>query len=302
MSLSGNAAMAVLRLIKPGKGSFADEEKSRKKAEKENRAFRFSLPGNKKADYSLLPGTERPCLIIRPKRRSNTDKAILYIYGGVTNKWKTQRPMAVNYAIAAGTEVWYPVYPSMTEVSIEDTVSYLVEIYRKMTERFSPEKIVLAGTSMGGQYALAIISSINRRKLSLRMPGLLIAHSPGGAPDSEKDWELFRRFEARDPLFSEGDIRVIEKITPHSKPIPEWILYPSRGDFRDAPPSYLYFGEEMLAGNAPLYKRAYKAAGAEDRLHVRIVKNMMHGFSCMPVFPESRRCYRETLMLIRELQ
>ncbi len=301
MSLSGNAAMAVLRLMRPGKGSFADEEKSRKKADKENKAFRFSLPGNKKAVYSLLSGTERPCLIIRPKRSENTDKAILYIYGGVTNKWKMQRSMAVSRALTSGTEVWYPVYPSMTEVSIEDTVSYLVEIYRKMTEYFAPEKIVLEGTSMGGLYALAIISSIDRRKLPLHMPGLLIAHSPGGMPENEKDWELLRRFEAGDPLFSEADIRVIEKITPHTGPIPEWILYPAKGDFRGAPPSYLYYGEEMLAGNATLYRRAYRTAGEEDKLHVRIVKNMMHGFSCMPVFPESRRCCNEIRMLIREL-
>ena len=301
MSVSGNAAMAILRLIKPGKGSFADTKKSKKKADKENAAFRFSLPGNKKAVYSLLSGTQRPCLIIRPKKRGNTGKAILYIYGGVTNKWKLQRSMAVGRALASGTEVWYPVYPSMTEVSIEDTVSYLVEIYRKMTEYFSPEKIVLEGTSMGGLYALAIISSINQRNLSLPMPGLLIAHSPGGIPENEKDWALLRRFETKDPLFSEADIRVIEKITPHAGPIPEWILCPAKGDFRKAPPTYLYYGEEMLAGNAFLYKRAFKTAGEEDRLHVRIVKNMMHGFSCLPVFPESRRCCKEIRMLIREL-
>ena len=301
MSLSGSITMAILRIIRPGKGSFSDVEKSKKKAEKENAAFVFSMPKSRKAKLSLLTGAAKPCLIIQPNKRANTDKAILYIYGGVTNNWKTQRSMAISYAAAAGTEVWYPVYPSMTEVSIEETVDYLVQIYRTMTKRFAPEKIALSGVSMGGLYALEIVNSINHRELDIPMPGLVLAHSPGGVPDNEEDWTLMREYEKRDPLFSEADLRVIEKITPHDGPIPGWLLYPARGDFRNAPPTYLYYGEEMLAGNAPLYRRAFEKSGTEDRLHIQIAENMMHGYSCMPVFPESRKSYSETLELIRKL-
>ena len=57
----------------------------------------------------------------------------------------------------------------------------------------------------------------------------------------------------------------------------------------------------MLAGNAPLYRRAYERGGAGKQLHVTIEGNMIHGYSCMPVFPESRRAYRETVRLIQEL-
>lgn len=201
MSLSGNAAMAILRVIQPGKGSFADIDKSKKKAEKENAAFVFSVPKSRKAKFSLLQDTEKPCLIIDPKKRSYTDKAILYIYGGVTNNWKTQRSMAVNYAAAAGTQVWYPVYPAITEVSITETVDYLVQIYRRMTERFAPKKIILCGISMGGFFALQIINSINQRQLDIPMPGLLLAHFPGGTPDTEEDWALMRAYEKRDSRY-----------------------------------------------------------------------------------------------------
>lgn len=44
MSVSGNIAMSVLRLIKPGRDSFTDLKKMREKAHKENAAFRFSMP------------------------------------------------------------------------------------------------------------------------------------------------------------------------------------------------------------------------------------------------------------------
>ena len=301
MSLSGDLAMGVLRVLEPGKGSFADPEKSRVRAEKENARFRFSMPRSRGAYFSLLAGTDKPCLIIRPKHLKRTDKAILYLYGGVTNNWQTQRSMAIRYAIDAGVETWYPVYPACTEVPLTQTVGYLADIYRRMTERYAPEKIILSGVSMGGYYALEIINWINHFSLPLPMPGLLLAHSPGGTPDTEADWEEMRRYEARDPMFSEDDLRVTEQIMPQNGPPPRWLLSPARGDFRSAPPSYLYFGEEMLAGNAVTYRRAYEQSGSGDKLHIEIAKNMMHGYSCMPVFPESKRAYYDTLALIEAL-
>ena len=72
-------------------------------------------------------------------------------------------------------------------------------------------------------------------------------------------------------------------------------------DFTKAPETYIFYGEEMLAGNAVTYRRAFAKAGNEQKLHLEIVKNMMHGYSCLPVFPESRKAYRKTLELIRRM-
>ena len=301
MSISGNLAMGLLRAFHPGKGSFSDLEKLKEKARRENEGFRFSFPKNRRAEYRLLPGTQRECLIIDPVKRKNTDKAILYIYGGVTNNWKLQRPMAVNLALRTGTEVWYPVYPAMSEVPVGQTVRYLTEIYRRMTETHDPAKIVISGVSMGGMFALQIIHAVNRFCPGLPMPGLVLAHSPGGWPEDEEGWDLYRAYEKRDPMFSEGDLRMTLNMTPAGESSGDRWLYPAQGDFRNAPPTYLYYGEEMLAGNAPLYQKAYEESGAGDRIRIRITKNMMHGYSCLPVFPESRRSYSETIRLIESL-
>lgn len=301
MSLSGNISISILRLIKSGKGSFTDLEKMREKAKKENESFRFTMPKDKKSEYRLLPDTKLPCLIIKPEIVRSMEKAVLYIYGGVTNNWKTQLSMAVKYAAATGVQVWYPVYPSMTEVCVTDTVKYLVGIYERMTEQFSADKVILSGVSMGGFYALQIINLINRERPDIPMPGLLIAHSPGGTPDNEADWNEMRKYEKRDPMFSETDLRTTDKLTPHTDPLPDWALHPAHCDFKNAPPTYLYYGEEMLAGNSTIYKRAFKKSGSGDKLHIEIIKNMMHGYSCMPVFPESKRSYNETLSLIEQL-
>jgi len=276
MSISGNLAMAIPRLVKPGKGSFKGVEKQKERARKENEAFVFSLPKSKKANYEALTDTTLSCLIIRPKQRKATDKAVLYIYGGVTNNWNTQKSMAVRYAVDTGVEVWYPVYPSMTERPIPDVVEYLHSIYRRMLEKYKPEKIAWFGVSMGGFYALELINWINRVHPDCPMPGIVFAHSAGGFPVDEEDWAEMRKYEKRDPMFSENDILMTTKILADAENIPDWIMAPAQGDFHHAPETYLYYGEEMLAGNAPAYKRAYERDGSGERMHIEIVKNMMH--------------------------
>ncbi|MBQ7992490.1 MAG: alpha/beta hydrolase [Solobacterium sp.] len=301
MSVSGNLAMALLRAIKPGRGSFADYEACRKRADQENSSFRFSMPRSSKADFLHAPGTERPCLIIRPRHLQSHSKAVLYLYGGVTNSWRTQRGMAVKYALDTGLETWYPVYPACTEVPLQETVAYLTDIYERMLEHFEADQIAISGASMGGYHALEIISCINHEKLNIPLPGLVIAHSPGGTPDNEADWEEMRKYAQKDPLFSEADLRMTEKLMPQGESAPSWLLTPACFDFSKTPETYIFYGEEMLAGNAVTYRRAFAKAGNEQKLHLEIEKNMMHGYSCLPVFPESRKAYRKTLELIRRM-
>lgn len=304
MSISGSLTMDVLRALQPGKGSYRDLSKLRRRAERENASFRFSLPHGRGISCRLVPGTERPCPVIRPKRCSDHGKAVLYIYGGVTNTWRAQLPLARRFARDTGADVWYPVYPAMSEVPIAASVAYLADVYLRMLERYPAEGITLCGVSMGGLFALQAVSAINKWELGVPMPGLVIAHSAGGFPDSEADWDPFRSYEQQDPLFAESDLRMTEIMTPRARggEAMNWPLYPMQGDFRGAPPTYLYYGEEMLAGNVPLYRRAFERDGAGDRLHVTVTRNMMHCYSCLPVFPESRRSYGETVRLVKGLR
>ena len=191
MSLSGNLAMGLLRRFKPGKGSFSDLEKRRRRARRENEGFALRMPRHRNAECALMPDTSLPCMVVSPKHMTAPDKAVLYLYGGVTNHWNTQKNMAVRYAVDAGATVWYPVYPSISEACVTDGLAYLAGIYRRMLERYDAGKIAISGVSMGGFYALELINWINHEGLDLPMPGLLVAHSPGGVPDEETDWAAF---------------------------------------------------------------------------------------------------------------
>ena len=303
MSLSGDITMGLLRLIKPGKSSYAgkDAAKLREKARRENARFRFAVPKSRKADFDVIHSMRYPCLTIHPGNLDNPDAAVLYIYGGITNNWNTQKSMAVRYAADTGTEVWYPVYPSITEVPVQDVVEYLYKVFVKMQETFDPDMITVCGVSMGGFYALELVNWINRMHPECPMPGSIIAHSAGGWPDSEADWDELRKYEKRDPIFSEGDLRMTLNVIAEPEHVPDWIMTPILGDYHHAPETRLYYGEEMLAGNAQAYRRAYERDGSGDRIHIEIVRNMMHGYSCMPVFPESMKSYRESVDIVRNL-
>lgn len=72
-------------------------------------------------------------------------------------------------------------------------------------------------------------------------------------------------------------------------------------DFHNAPETYMYYAEELCAGNVRAYKIAYDRAGIGDRLHIHIQPKMMHGYSSVPVFPESKRCFEEAIKLLNEV-
>lgn len=80
MSLSGNLAMRLLRRIKPGKGSFPDLEKLRERAWREKEGFTLRMPRNRNAECVLLPVTDLPCMVVRPRHMADPDKEILVLY------------------------------------------------------------------------------------------------------------------------------------------------------------------------------------------------------------------------------
>lgn len=303
MSVSGNIAIKILRFIHPGKGSFKNIEKSRKKAEKENSKFSFSMPKSRKAIFKLADNTEYPCLIIRSKKSEicNNTKAIMFIYGGITRCWKVQLDLAVGYANYTGLDVWYPIYPAVTEVNIIKSIGVLYDIYNIMSKRYGCSKVAVVGASFGGHLALELIDHINRSGRPKDMPGIIIAHSPGGIPDCENDLELFRKFENADPFFSVSDIEMLQQLTSDEEEYPKYLVNPLYCAFRNAPPTYIYYGEEVLAGNAPIYKKAFQRDGSAHNIHISIKDNMMHCYSCTPVFPESKESFFETIDLINKL-
>ncbi|MBR2736992.1 MAG: alpha/beta hydrolase [Firmicutes bacterium] len=279
-----------------------DLEKEFSRAEKYNRKNRFTVPRDRKAHYREVRLAGYPCLLIRPRNtRVNKRKAILYLHGGFKNEWKPELGIARGYGKKAGVDVWYSIYPSITEVPITRTIDVIYRTFRKMAKIYGGQNIAVIGGSMGAFFAFQIINRNNRHKQPADMPGLLIANSPGGMPASEQDWQTMRRCAEKDALIGIRSVEQLKDMTASfGEAIPDHALSPVYGDFRNAPETYVYYGEETFAGNAPAYARAYKRDGSSEKLHMHIEPGGMHCYAFMPVFPESRRDYNEQIQILRD--
>ena len=70
---------------------------------------------------------------------------------------------------------------------------------------------------------------------------------------------------------------------------------------KNAPVTYVYYARETLAGNHRAYELRYKKCGCEDKMHMHIEDGMMHGYSCLPVFKESKLVFEEQINLINHI-
>lgn len=307
MSLSGTVTMGIMntavRMIPAMKMTITDVDTEREKARIYNEKHSYVRPKNGKALYKELTIAGYPCLIIRTRKKPIVkEKAIMYLHGGMRNSWKEELGVAKRYADCTGMDVWYPIYPSVTEVPITQSIDVIYAMYRKMVRKYGAEKIALMGCSFGGQFAFEVINWNNRSVNPVGMPALLIALSPWGVPNSEEDWNLMREYSKKDPILDVKAMELIKDVcASFGEDIPGHALHPIEEDFHNAPPTYVYYAEETCAGNSAAYVRAYERDGAGNQMHMHIEPGMMHGYACMPVFPESKRSYREQLKLLHEM-
>ena len=306
MSFSGKMAYKILKLmttmIPSMKADFTDISKELEKAEKINAKNQYRFPSDKKALYRELKISGYPCLIMRSRKtKPKKKKAILFIYGGITRQWKSELSIARRLGDQTGMDIWYPIYPPITEVNITVTISVLYDTYHAMVKKYGAKNIAVVGDSMGGMFAAAMLSYINKQKLNVGMPKLFIGNSPAGVPDTEEDWKEMEKYASKDPFFTVNAFRGIGLLAAHGQETAKDTYCPVYMDFHNAPDTYLYFAEELCAGNAGAYRAAYEAAGVGDRLHIHIQPEMMHGYSCVPVFPESKESYFEAVRLLNEV-
>lgn len=309
MSISGKIAMGALRLISRfWDVAIPDPEKYLAQAQKHNRRHPFHKLKDRRAVYRYYKVNGCPVILIQSKKAAlRKGKAILYLHGGITNDWEAELMVARGYANRTGMAVWYPLPPAVTQAAASDIINKIFEIYQRILSHYGAANLALIGTSFGGTFAFGLICKINQvnqhnKTRKIPMPALYIANSPGGVPQSDTDWAEMVRLSQYDPLIS---ISAVKNIIPMQKliapEIPEYANSPAYGDFTEAPETYVYYAEETLAGNHLAYERAYQKYGVAEKMHMHIAPGMMHGYSCLPVFKESKAAYREQIALLKKI-
>ena len=244
-----------------------------------------------------------PCVIMRPHDGKGKG-AVLYIFGGggLLSAWKPQLAMARKTAQDSGADVWYPIYPLGTEVSLAETLRILTEVYRTMLKKYPAEKIIFEGGSSGASAALALILMNIKKSDSdrLPMPGAVIAHSPSSIPLSEPEWKEMEQKAESDFMCSINIVRNCQELFQLDDDAEQWMISPAHGDYTGSPPLYLFYGgHEMLSSCVPYFAESFRKAGITFRIHTE--PGMFHCYSMFPVTKESVKSYYAGIRIIRKI-
>ena len=303
MSVGAKAAVSMLCFAKK-LGLFRanqDIDSEIVRAREYNRTHPYKEPSDHKALYSTETVGGYPILRIQQNGLAHK-KAILFLHGGGNkDAWKPEISFARNYGKQTGTDVFYPIYPPFTEVSVVKTADLIYEMYQWLAARYGAGNIAVVGGSYGGFLAMQLLTWINRNGNAVNMPSLLIMNSPFAFPETEEEWKMALELEKNDLMVSEGAFRLMMDGIMRTDPqTPAYALYPDKMDFRHAPETYIFYAEEACACVADAIQKAYLRDGA--RLHMHREPGMMHCYACAPVFPESRRDYNRQIERIRNME
>ena len=200
---------------------------------------------------------------------------------------------AVRLADATGARVVLPDYPLAPEHTWRDSYEALVALTARWCEQ--PGGVVLAGDSAGGGYALAIALGV--RDHGGPQPTHLVLHAPWvdlttSTPETDA-------LDAVDPWLFIGKVRAYALWWAGSTDDlgrPE--VSPALADLGGLPPAILFHGtRDLLAPGCRLLARRAAEAGW-DLTHVE-EEGLLHVYPILPIIPEARRAFRQTLAFLR---
>ena len=230
-----------------------------------------------------------------PQGRRGPSRTLVYLHGGgfMGPIDQFQVRYAVRLADATGARVVLPDYPLAPEHTWRDSYEALVALTARWCEQ--PGGVVLAGDSAGGGYALAIALGV--RDHGGPQPTHLVLHAPWvdlttstpetDALDDVDPWLFIGKVRAY-ALWWAGSTEDLGR--------PE--VSPALADLGGLPPAILFHGtRDLLAPGCRLLARRAAEAGW-SLTHVE-EEGLLHVYPILPIIPEARRAFRQTLAFLR---
>lgn len=219
---------------------------------------------------------------LTPKSLSpaSEDAAILYLHGGafVLGAGEAAAYMAVPLTALAGIRSFSVDYRMPPDHPFPAGLDDVVEAYRFLLERYTPDRIVVVGPSAGG--GLAASAVLKLRDLGLPLPRACVLATP--EVDLTESGDTFETNALIDVVLKG---RLTESIALYADghDLRDPYLSPIFGDFsKGFPPTILLSGtRDLFLSNTVILHRALLRAGVEAELHVW--EAMPHaGFSGAP--------------------
>ena len=226
------------------------------------------------------------------------DSAILYIHGGAwfMGSANTHRAFVSRLTYASGVRALLINYRLAPEFPFPAGLEDCLLAYEWLLQGgISPNKILVAGDSAGGNLTLALLIALRDKGKTL--PAAAIALSP--ATDLAFTGKSLQTRLHLDPLFSSGGPTNIvqDYITSHDPHEP--LISPLYGDLHRLPPLLIHVGDhEILLDDAVRFGERAMAAGVDATTVVW--PEMFHVFQLFtPFLPEARRAVEQIAAFIR---
>ena len=301
MSFTYKILEKFVKLIRLKKIFLLPEDKILNYARKQNQKPSFKVLDEEDLYFEDKIFLSQRLIILHSKNKK--PGAILYLFGGgyITNPDKRDLNLAKKICRETGKDVWFYFYPLCIENSIVKTYASTVKVYEEMTRTYNEEDkepLSLIGFSSGASLALGICLYINENKLDIRMPKEIIASSPGGCLCEELDMDNLKKLNEKDIIVDYKYFETAKNIMTKGKAVPDYMLYPFRGNFKDFPMTYLYFGSrEVIYAIAPLFEKALKNYGIKYKIIVG--EGLCHCYPLLSIFKEGRDAQEEIIKILK---
>lgn len=223
---------------------------------------------------------------------------ILYVHGGgfVFGSLRSHRDVVRRLSAASGLAAFFVDYRRAPEHPFPAAADDVLAAYRLLLhEGIDPDRIVLAGDSVGGSLVGGLLHDVQR--LGLPMPAAVHLMSP--ALDVTATRALPRDAAQRDPMLSpQYGLRCADSYLAGESPTHPRIAVLDQ-DKRDWPPVLIQVGDtECMLGDAEALAASLAAAGVEHDLEVW--PGQVHVFQAFPFLPEARAAVTRAGEFLRE--
>lgn len=298
MSFTYKILEKFVKLIRFKKIFLLPKDKILNYARRQNQKPSFKIPNEEGLYFEDKVFLSRRLIILHSKNKN--PGAILFLFGGgyITNPDKRDLSLAKKICRETGKDVWFYFYPLCINNSIVKTYSSTVKVYEEMTKIYDKEPLSILGFSSGASLGLGILLYINENKLDIRMPREIIASSPGGCLSDEINIDKLKKLNEKDILVDYKYFETAKEIMTMEEVVPDYMLYPYRGDFKNFPMTYLYYGSnEVIYAFAPLFEKALKNYGVKYKLVVG--EGLCHCYPLLSIFKEGREAQEEIVDILK---
>ena len=246
---------------------------------------------------------EMPCEAIKPDYAHNPEYCVLYAHGGgyIAGGLDYSRMLGVKMAIATGFTTYSFAYRLEPEHQYPSALEDGLKIWDYLVnEKYSPDHIILAGDSAGGNLALCLVQRLMSEGKPL--PKALILFSPW--TDMTETSETYEINKDIDPILSRDYVLNAAVAYTGCKEDGDIILSdprfsPLNGNLKGLPPVYIMAGRNgILLNDSIRLKEKLTEAGVKVKLDIE--EKGWHVYPQMPI-PMATRAMKRLAKHVSEI-